>query len=353
MDYYSIVGKFARMLPAEMAHEAALCALKHSMLPQAVRVEHPALVTECFGLTFLNPVGMAPGIDNDAEAVNAIMAQGFGFMEAGGVTPLPQPGNPKPRLFRLSEYEAVINRKGFPNLGVLPFVENMKKRSVPGVIGVNIAKNKDSLDYARDYVSCMEAVYDHVDYITVNVSSPNTAGLRDLQKKEALSALMQELEKKRGKLAQASQKRKPVLYKIAPDLTPQDKEDIVEVALAHNVDGLVVTNTTVSRPEHVKSVYAKEGGGLSGKPLFALSTAVLRDIYCLSQGKIPLIGVGGIASAEDAYTKIKSGASLVQFYTALVYQGFGLVGKINRGLIELLARDGFKNVKDAVGVEVK
>lgn len=348
MDYYSLLGPLARMLPAETAHEAAIFALKNSLIPPKVPFHHPALHTQCFGLSFANPVGLAAGFDKNAEALRALVAQGFGFVEAGTVTPLPQPGNPSPRLFRLEEDGAVINRLGFNNKGVHVFAENLRKHKTSGIVGANIGKNKDSLDALYDYSRTLESVYPFADYIVVNISSPNTVGLRDLQQKSALSELMQLITKKRDELAKVSV-RKPVLYKIAPDLQPQDKEDIVEVALAHHVDGLIVSNTTVTRPSSLKNTSAHEKGGLSGKPLFALATDTLRDVYRLSGGNIPLIGVGGISSAEDAYEKIRAGASLVQLYTALVYQGFGLVSQINEGLVKLLERDGFKTIGEAVG----
>jgi dihydroorotate dehydrogenase len=350
MDYYGILGPLVRMLPAETAHNAALVALKSGLLPEARRSDLPILRSECFGCSFANPVGLAAGFDKNAEVLNPLFAQGFGFLEAGTVTPLPQPGNPRPRMFRLAEDEAVINRLGFNNLGMHAFAANAAKRKTGFVFGANIGKNKDSLDAAYDYVTCLEAVYPYADYITINISSPNTVGLRDLQQKEALGELMKAICAKRDELA-AKSSRTPVLYKIAPDLAEQDCEDIVENALKHFVDGLIVTNTTVTRPENLKSRHRSERGGLSGKPLGHLSLETLRRIYRLSQGRIPLIGVGGIGSAEDAYTRIKSGASLVQLYSALVYQGFGLVGRITQGLAEMLERDGFKNIKDAVGVE--
>lgn len=351
MDYYSIVGRFARMLPAETAHEAAIKALRFSVIPSATPFSSPRLSTECFGLSFSNPVGMAAGFDKNAEVVLPLLAQGFGFVEAGTVTPLPQSGNPRPRLFRLEEDEAVINRLGFNNKGVHAFVSELKrcqKRS--GIVGANIGKNKDSLDSGYDYLTSLEAVYPYVDYVTVNISSPNTVGLRDLQQKTALSDLMALLTAKRDELAQRHT-RKPMLYKIAPDLSMQDKQDIVETALTHKVDGLIVTNTTVSRPETLKSGNREQRGGLSGRPLLSLSTETLRDIYRLSQGQIPLIGVGGISSAEDAYEKIRAGATLVQLYSALVYQGFGLVRSINEGLVALLERDGFSHLRQAIGTK--
>jgi dihydroorotate dehydrogenase len=349
MDYYSFLGPLVRLLPAEAAHDAAIAALTRGLIPPTAAVNHPALATQCAGLAFKNPVGLAAGFDKNALALNALSAQGFGFIEAGSVTPLAQDGNPRPRMFRLREDGAVINRMGMNNKGLGPFVANLQARKGGTITGANIAKNKDSRDGVADYVIALDAVYAHADYITLNISSPNTVGLRNLQQKEALSALIQAIEQKRNALMQTKGVRRPVFYKVAPDLNPQDKEDIVEIALELRVDGLIVTNTTTARPESLQSFHKSETGGLSGKPLFELSTETLRDIYKLSQGKIPLIGLGGIASAQDAYTKIKAGASLVQLYTALVYQGFGLVKRINEGLVELLEQEGFKNIHEAIG----
>jgi dihydroorotate dehydrogenase len=351
MDYYSVLGKAARLLSPETAHHAALFALKHRLVPPSKPSQHSSLRSQFLGIAFSNPVGLAAGFDKDAEAIDALFAQGFGFLELGTVTPLPQPGNPRPRLFRLSEDEAIINRFGFNSKGVYAFADNLKKRKKPGIIGANISKNRDSLDVIYDYSVALATVYDLVDYIVINISSPNTVGLRDLQQKHALSELMLHIEKKRVQLALAAKKRKPLLYKIAPDLSQQDKEDIVEVALANNIDGLIIANTTVARPVSLKSIHANERGGLSGKPIFDASTAVLRDVYRLSGGRIPLIGVGGIASAEDAYAKIKAGASLVQLYSSLIYRGFGVIRSINEGLVKLLERDGFSHIQEAIGKE--
>jgi dihydroorotate dehydrogenase len=349
MDYYGLIGPLVRLMPAEAAHDAALFALRARLVPASPAFQHPVLATECFGLSFGNPVGLAAGFDKNAAVVDALFAQGFGFVETGTVTPLPQPGNPRPRIFRLSEDQAIINRLGFNNEGAHRFVANMKQHRSAGILGANISKNRDSLDAAYDYATCLEAVYPYASYITINISSPNTVGLRDLQQKDALSSLMKTISMKRDEIAKATGKRKPVLYKIAPDLSPQDRQDIVESAIAHFVDGLIVTNTTVTRPGDLKSRHRGEQGGLSGAPLKALALETLADIYRLSQGRIPLIGVGGIGSAEDAYARIRAGASLVQVYTALVYQGFGLVRRINEGLVKLLERDGFKSIREAVG----
>lgn len=353
MDYYRVIGPVVRLLPAETAHNAALWALRAGLVPPGPAFSHSALASVGFGLTFKNPVGLAAGFDKNASVVNSLLAQGFGFVEAGTVTPLPQPGNPRPRMFRLREDEAVINRLGFNNEGGDALVANLKRRKKVGVLGVNIGKNKDTPDAARDYLTGIEAVYPYADYITINISSPNTVGLRNLQQKTQLVALMKAITAKRDELAESQGRRKAVLYKIAPDLNLQEKQDIVEAALSHSVDGLIVSNTTVTRPASIQSHYRDEEGGLGGRPLKALSIATLRDIRSLSQGRIPLIGVGGIGSAEDAYAFIRAGASLVQVYTALVYQGFNLVRRINEGLVQLLARDGFKSVESAVGTEIR
>jgi dihydroorotate dehydrogenase len=351
MDYYGLIGPLIRLLPAETAHDMALFALKAGLVPSCAGADRPALKSECFGLPFKNPVGLAAGFDKNASALDSLFAQGFGFVEAGTVTPLPQPGNPRPRMFRLEQDEGVINRLGFNNEGMHAFVAHIQRRKGRGILGANIGKNKDSLDAAYDYAACFEAVYPYADYITINISSPNTVGLRDLQQKDALAGLMKTIALKRDDLSKTTGARKPVLYKIAPDLTAQDKEDIAETALAHLIDGLIVGNTTITRSSHLQSHNWSERGGLSGKPLTALSLETLRDIYRLSQGRIPLIGTGGIAAPEDAYARIKAGASLIQVYTALVYHGFGVVRRINEGLVKLLERDGLRNVKEAVGKE--
>lgn len=349
MDYYRVVGPLVRLLPAETAHNAAICALRAGLVPAGAAFDHSALATECFGLSFKSPVGLAAGFDKNAAVVDALLAKGFGFVEAGTVTPLPQPGNPQPRMFRLKKEKGIINRLGFNNHGADVFVANLKRRKKAGVLGANIGRNKNSPDAVSDYLTGLEKVYPHADYITINISSPNTVGLRDLQQKTQLVALIKALTAKREELAEMQDRRIAVLYKIAPDLNLQQKQDIVEAALAHSVDGLIVSNTTVTRPSTLQSHNRGEQGGLSGEPLKTLSLAALRDIRSLSQGRIPLIGVGGIASAEDAYGFIRAGASLVQVYTALVYQGFNLVRRINEGLVQLLARDGFRNIASAVG----
>ena len=338
------------MLPPERAHEAGLWALKHKLLPSAHLNPSAMLANHLLGLSFPHPLGLAAGFDKNAAATEGLLAQGFAFVETGTVTPQPQSGNAKPRIFRLSQDEAIINRLGFNNDGLDVFVNALAARKhSAGIVGANIGKNKDSADAASDYVLGLTRVYAHADYITINISSPNTQGLRALQKREALGQLLSTLKHARATLQQQTNRYVPLLLKIAPDLDDPDLQDIVSAVLENQLDGIIVSNTTIKRPRTLKSSYHGEQGGLSGKPLFTPSTEMLARIYVLTQGKIPLIGVGGIASAEDAYLKICAGASLLQLYSALVYQGFGVVRDIVEGLPVLLARDGFSHIREAVG----
>lgn len=352
MKLYSLVRPFIHTLPPECAHALALSALQFSLLPSARWTASPMLAQNLWGLNFSHPVGLAAGFDKNAQALAPLSRQGFSFVETGTVTPAPQEGNPKPRMFRLGCDGAVINRLGFNNDGLAPFVAHLATRKNTCIIGANIGKNKNSEDAVSDYVKGLQAVYAHADYITINISSPNTQGLRSLQKREQLMQLFSQLLEHKKILKAQQHKNIPILLKIAPDLSDEDLEDVAKVALQLEIDGLIISNTTIKRPRTLKSKLHGEQGGLSGLPLFELSTEVLARMYRLTGGRIPLIGVGGIASAEDAYKKIRSGASLVQLYTALVYQGFGLVREIVSELPALLKRDGFTNLRDAVGVDV-
>ncbi|GAA4250844.1 quinone-dependent dihydroorotate dehydrogenase [Azospirillum formosense] len=323
-------------------------------MPPVREKDDPILRTTVMGLDFANPVGLAAGFDKNAEVVDAMLRLGFGFVEAGSVTPRSQPGNPKPRLFRAPEQGAVINRMGFNNEGLEPFARRLERRlsgksKAPGLVGANLGKNKDTVEAADDYVLGVTRVAALADYLVVNVSSPNTPGLRALQGRDPLRTLLGRVLDARSacKLAKAP----PVLLKIAPDLTDEDKADIAAVALESGIDGLIVSNTTIARPAEIPEPLRGEAGGLSGKPLFAPSTAVLREMYGLTGGKLPLVGVGGIASGADAYAKIRAGASLVQLYSALVYAGPALVLAIRRDLAALLRRDGFASLSDAVGAD--
>ncbi len=331
-------------LDPERAHGLSLRALSLGLVPLPGAITSPRLRTRIAGLDLPNPVGLAAGYDKNAEAVGPLTRAGFGFVEVGAATPLPQPGNPRPRLFRLPEDGAVINRFGFNNDGAEAIAARLARadRRVP--VGLNLGANKDSADRAADFSRVLATAGPHVDFVTVNVSSPNTERLRDLQGKAALGALLAGVLATRDGLARPV----PVFLKIAPDLTEAELEDVAGVALASGIDAIVATNTTLSR-EGLTGRHRAEAGGLSGAPLFARSTRVLARLSVLTGGRLPLIGVGGIASADDAWQKIRAGASAVQLYTAMVYRGVSLVSGIARGLDARLAREGFANVAEAVG----
>ncbi|PIE15511.1 MAG: dihydroorotate dehydrogenase (quinone) [Rhodobacterales bacterium] len=331
-------------LDPERAHALSLKLLRSGMVPTGCRFSSPRLQTEIAGLKLANPVGLAAGFDKNATALEPLSRAGFGFVEVGAATPRPQPGNPKPRLFRLSEDQAVINRFGFNNDGMQAIGERLAKRPKDAVIGLNLGANKDSADRAADFATVLAHCGAHLDFATVNVSSPNTEKLRDLQGKAALSALLQGVMITRDSLARPI----PVFLKIAPDLTQEELAEIAQVAADTGIDAIIATNTTLDR-EGLRSKHRDQAGGLSGAPLFEKSTRVLARLAALTEGKIPLIGVGGIGGAEQAYAKICAGASAVQLYSAMVYQGLSLVNDITRGLDQLLARDGFETIADAVG----
>lgn len=351
-DLYPLIRPVLRRLPAETAQNLTLRALEAGLGRFAVdrlarEPDEPILAQRLWGQDFPNPVGLAAGFDKDARVLEPLRRFGFGFIEVGTVTPRPQPGNPKPRLFRLEEDQAIINRMGFNSGGLEAAAERLGRRRHTGIVGVNLGKNRDSSDAVTDYAEGIRRAASVADYLVVNVSSPNTPGLRDLQRRASLEALLVPLLQTRDE----SGCRAPLLVKIAPDLTLEEREDVASVALAAGIDGLIVSNTTVDRPAGLVSPYAIESGGLSGRPLFAASTALLADMHRLTRGKLPLIGVGGVGSAAEAYQKIRAGACLVQLYTALVFAGPGLVTDIKEGLAELLRRDGFACVADAVGAQ--
>lgn len=329
-------------LPPERAHDLSITALRLGLLPRPAQQPNAALRQSVAGLDFPSPVGLAAGYDKNAEVPDAMLAQGFGFVEVGTLTPRSQPGNPRPRLFRLIEDEAVINRLGFNNQGHDAAARRLAARGdKPGLIGVNLGANKDSEDRIGDYVAGILRFKGLASYFTINISSPNTPGLRNLQGRDALARLL-------DRVLDAGPDA-PVFLKVAPDLGPADMDDIVAVVTARRIAGLIVSNTTLARPETLKSGHAGETGGLSGKPLMAPSTAVLAAFYQRVGKSLPLIGVGGIASAEDAYAKIRAGACLVQLYSALIYQGPGLAARIHDGLARLLAANGHAHISDAVG----
>lgn len=334
---------------AEDAHHLTLRLLCSGFGPK-VRIETPRLAMRVAGLEFPNPLGLAAGFDKNAEAADAMLDLGFGFVEVGAATPRPQAGNDRPRVFRLRADAAVINRYGFNNDGLDAIAARLAGRPKRGIVGVNLGANKDSEDRAEDYVRGVQALAGIVDFYTVNISSPNTPGLRALQDKAALSALMARVLDARNVAAGGKGAlRTPVFLKIAPDLTDEDKVDIADVAKSLSLDGLIISNTTIARPVSLRSDKASEKGGLSGKPLFAPSTKLLREFYAALGPQVPLIGVGGVFSARDAYEKILGGASLVQLYTALIYEGPGLPSRMLKELPDFLDADGFKTLADAVG----
>lgn len=343
-----------RLLPPEAAHRMTLRALAAGLVPKPALADAPNLATRLWRRSFRNPVGLAAGFDKDAEVPDVMLGFGFGFVEVGTITPVPQLGNPKPRVFRLAEDRAIINRLGFNSAGLEAAVWRLSARraagrEAPGIVGANIGKNRDTHDDIGDYVEGVRCLAPLADYLTVNISSPNTPGLRDLQRKSTLTRLAGRLMEERARVAPRNPP--PLLFKIAPDLGGEERADIAEAALSSGIEGLVISNTTVTRPASLRSRFAHEPGGLSGEPLFALSTALISDMYRLTGGRIPIVGVGGVASGADAYKKIRAGASLVQLYSALVYQGPALVQKITQELAALLARDGFTAVSAAIGAD--
>jgi dihydroorotate dehydrogenase len=341
MGLYRLFRPLAFALDAEIAHRATIDALR--VLPTRKPPSFPpSLRSTVAGLTFPSPVGLAAGFDKDAEVPEEMLGLGYGFVEVGTVTPRPQLGNPRPRLFRLREDRAVINRLGFNNRGQVAAFARLQ-RCGHGVVGVNIGANKDSADMIADYVSGVRAMAQVARYLTINISSPNTPGLRGLQDQGALEELLSAVQEARPAGG-------PVFLKVAPDLGRGDPERIVRAAIDHGIDALIVANTTVSRPA-LKSRHAGEAGGLSGEPLKPLALDALRRFRSASRGQIPLIGVGGIASADDAWERIRAGASLVQLYTAMVYQGPGIARRIARRLARRLERGGFASIAEAVGSE--
>ena len=354
MDFYSVIKPVLWRLDPERAHHLALWALRHNLAPAATEPDDPRLSVQVFGRRFANPVGLAAGFDKDARVWRRAARLGFGFVEVGSVTPRPQPGNPRPRLFRLERDRAIINRMGFNNEGADAVARRLgearaRTASRDIVLGINLGKNKETEDAAADYEIGARRLGPFADYVVINVSSPNTPGLRALQGKAPLAAL---IDRTHQALADAcGAKAPPLLLKIAPDLIQQDLADIAEVAMGGKLAGLIATNTTIARPAGLDPRHASEAGGLSGRPLFAPSTEILRQLHRLIAGKLPIIGVGGIASGADAYAKIRAGASLVQLYSALVFEGPGLVGRIKREMLQCLERDGLSSIGAAVGLD--
>jgi len=351
MSLYDFAKPFLFMLSAERAHNLAISALKLGILPHGSIKHYNTLSQDIWGLNFPNPIGLAAGFDKNAEVYSPMLKKGFGFVETGTVTPLPQSGNIKPRVFRLKADQAIINRLGFNNLGLDYYTNQLKKRlKRDGIVGANIGANKLSSDPTNDYVVGLGKVLGLADYFTINVSSPNTPGLRALQGKAALDDLLLKLKTVRDEFS--VKLKPPLLLKVAPDLNEGECEDIAEIILKHQIDGLIISNTTLSR-ENLTSQLKDQDGGLSGEPLFGISTRVLSKMFILTKGNVPLVGVGGVSSGLAAYKKIKAGASLVQLYSALVYHGPGLATKIADELEVLIKKDGFSNITEAIGLDHK
>jgi dihydroorotate dehydrogenase len=353
LDYTRFLDAVGRPLlfkfDPETAHKFAIRALKWMPLPRA-GFDNPRLAVTAFGLDFSNPIGLGAGFDKDGEVVDPILRLGFGFTEIGTITPLPQQGNARPRLFRLARDEAVINRLGFPSQGHAAGHARLALRAQKsGIVGINLGANTDSSNRPADYVRGIAAFANVADYLAINVSSPNTPGLRDLQKSSALDDLLARVLDARD-IAAERFGRKPVVLKIAPDLTLTELDEIVKCARSRKLDGFIVSNSTVSRPTTLHDRAASEAGGLSGRPLFSLSTQMLAAAYLRTENQFPLIGVGGVDSAETAFAKIEAGASLVQLYTSFVFKGLGLAGEIKRGLVRLLAQYSYPRLTDATGV---
>jgi dihydroorotate dehydrogenase len=345
MGWYQAADLLLSRLDAEAAHGLAIRALKSGLVPRDRRPDPPSLAVTVWGRTLANPIGLAAGFDKNADAPDALLGLGFGLVEIGSVTPRPQPGNPRPRLFRLPEDRGVINRMGFPGHGLESALSRLRARPRQGFVGVNVGANKDSTDRVADYVTCAAALAPYADYLVCNVSSPNTPGLRNLQGRTQLADLL-----KRVRDAIAA-RPVPLVVKIAPDATDDDLDDIVAVCRELRMDGIIVGNTTLSRPPSLRSARRAEAGGLSGEPLTALSTEVLRKTALRVERQFPLIGAGGVGSGADAYAKIRAGATLVQLYSMLVYEGPPLVRRIKDELAAILARDRFPTIADAVGAD--
>jgi dihydroorotate dehydrogenase len=341
------------MLPPEQAHEASLRALEKGLFPRASNSSDPRLAVKALGLAFPNPVGMAPGFDKDARVPDAVLALGCGFTEIGTITPMPQPGNPAPRLFRMIKDRAVINRLGFNSGGHAAALARLELRPRRGIVGINVGANKESLDRANDYVQGIEAFSRVASYFTANISSPNTPGLRDLQAPAALDKLLERVMAARERVVATGAPRVPVLVKIAPDVAVDDLSAIVGHMLAHKVDGIIVGNTTLSRHGIRDVQTGREAGGLSGRPLFHRATVMLAKVALLTEGRLPLIGVGGIDSGETALAKIEAGATLIQLYTGLIYEGAGLIERINQHLADAVTTAGVQSIGDLVGRRVE
>lgn len=349
----SIIFKIVKNFPPEISHNITLKLLKYYS-NYGKKFEHPSLSQHIFGLDFSNPIGMAAGFDKNADVIDSLFGFGFGFVEVGTVTPQPQFGNDKPRIFRLKEDSAIINHLGFNNKGSKYVEKKLKKLNLNPlsnrIVGINISKNKETKNYLNDYNYCLEKLGPLAHYVVINISSPNTPGLRDLQNRGQIEKLVQSIKDKKNNII--SLNNTPIFFKIAPDMDEEQIRDIALMSLANNIDGLIISNSTIDRPKTLNSNFKDEIGGLSGQPLFLKSTLMLKKMYLLTNGQIPLIGVGGISNALECYKKIKAGASLVQLYTSLTYQGPQIINSILKELVNILKTDGYKNIKEAIGKEI-
>ncbi len=352
VDLYAFARPALFTIDPEKAHNLTLKALKSGLMPPCPPFRNTALEQDLWGLKFPNPVGLSAGFDKNAEVIAPMLGMGFGFVEVGTVTPKPQEGNPKPRVFRDPAHEAVINRLGFPNGGMHEFKANLegflaRKYRPKGVVGLNIGMNKDQSEPAKDYATLIKMLAPMADYITINISSPNTPGLRDLQSRGPLLDLLAAVKDERKKAC--GDHPPPVLVKLAPDLDEAKQEELAAAILEAGIEGIILTNTTLARPEFLSADFREQKGGLSGQPLTDKATQMVHNFYALTKGAIPIIGVGGISSGAQAYAKIKAGASLVQVYSALVFKGPQVANTINKELLALLKADGHSHISQAIG----
>lgn len=350
--HLKLLLRISKLLPSELAHDMAILALKLNLLPNVKINSCKMLEQKIFGQTFVHPVGLAAGFDKNASAIDGLSKQGFGFLEFGTVTPRAQSGNAKPRLFRFDKEKAIINAMGFNNLGIENFINNIssvKDRSA--IIGINIGKNKDTIHAIEDYGYSLQKLYEYANYIVINISSPNTVGLRNLQHSQELIDLLQKISLKRIELSKKYKRYVPMIVKLSPDLADKELYNIADILKKYMIDGVILTNTTISRPENGMKLQNRQQGGLSGQPLFDLSNRVIAKFYQYTQGSVPIIASGGVLSAQDAYQKIKYGASLVQLYSAIIFYGFDIVKEIVEGLENLLIQDGHVNISQAIGIE--
>ena len=348
---YDVFSSFLKQTEPEFAHQLAINLLKRKIIPFDLFAYkgHTSLNVKVFNLNFENPVGLAAGFDKNAEVYNSFFKLGFGFSEVGTITPEPQDGNPKPRVFRLNEDKAIINRLGFPNEGMEKIYERISNNPNSKILGINIGPNKANATKIDDYIKCLKKFYEKADYITINISSPNTPNLRSMHDVGKISELIKALHEERKKY----NKQKPILFKLSPNIENEDIDNLSKVFLDHSVEGLVLSNTSVTGKEELENDQKVEEGGLSGSPIYSKSNMIISKFFKRLEKKIPIIGVGGICDGETAYEKIKSGASLLQLYTALVFKGPYVASSINEDLVSLLKQDGFANISEAIGINTK